>query len=77
MPFIARIFENIDPTNSETWPCLLTTEECAYILRLSLNTIRTLTQSGKLRARRFGKQLRIRKEDLLTLTNHASKGEKA
>ena len=52
-----------------TWPTWLTCEECALILRLSLSTIRTLTQSQKLRSRKFGKRVRVLKSELLRFTN--------
>ena len=52
-----------------TWPQWLTPEECALILRLSLSTIRSLTQSQKLRARRFGKRVRVMKSELMRFTD--------
>jgi len=57
---------NIDPCDSSTWPEWLTPEECASVLRLSMSTIRFLTQSAKLRSRKFGRRVRVRKTDLLS-----------
>ncbi len=61
--------ETLDPKNADTWPLWLSIPEAAAVLRLSISTIRGLTQARKLRSRRFGRQLRIHKSDLLAFTN--------
>ena len=59
-------FEGLDPRDPATWPAFLSLEEVAAVLRLALGTVRQLTQEKKLKARRFGRQLRVCKADLLT-----------
>lgn len=56
---------SIDPRDPETWPIWLSVPEAALVLRLSISTLRQLCQSGKLPFRRFGRQVRIRREDIL------------
>jgi excisionase family DNA binding protein len=57
---------SLDPCDSSTWPEWLTPEECAQVLRLSMSTIRFLTQSAKIKSRKFGRRVRVRKSDLLS-----------
>jgi len=61
--------ETIDPKNPDTWPLWISVPEVAAILRLSMSTVRQLLQSRKLRSRRFGRQLRVHRADLLAFTN--------
>jgi len=56
----------LDPTDNSTWPEWMSPEEVAQALRLSMSTVRFLTQSGKLRSRKFGRRVRVRKTDLLS-----------
>ncbi len=60
---------NIDPKNPDSWPMWLSVPEVCKVLRLSLSTVRQLLQARKLRSRRFGRQLRVHKADLLAFTN--------
>jgi excisionase family DNA binding protein len=59
----------IDYKNPDTWPMWLSAPEICIVLRLSMSTVRQLLQSRKLRSRRFGKQLRVHKADMLAFTN--------
>jgi len=54
----------LDPTRPESWPLWLTCAEVMAILRLAESTIRGLHQSGKLRGRRFGKQVRWHRDQV-------------
>lgn len=62
----APMLPGIDPCDSSTWPEWLAPEEVAAVLRLSLSTVRFLTQSAKLKSRKFGRRVRVRKTDLLS-----------
>ncbi len=54
----------LDLADEGSWPIWLTCQEVAEVLRLNLSTVRLMYQSGRLRARKFGKQVRIHKADL-------------
>ncbi len=43
---------------------MLTLEEVANELRVSVQTVRRLIEAGQLRAVRVGRQLRVKREDL-------------
>lgn len=51
---------------------LLTAREAAEILKVKKNTVYDMIKRGDLRAAKLGKQLRIRREDLLSYIEHGS-----
>lgn len=54
---------------------LLKVSEVANLLGAHPNTVRTLISSGKLRAMRFGRNIRINREDVLELLTPYQGGE--
>jgi len=65
---IPPTFEGLDPRDPGTWPAWLSLPEVCQILRLALGTVRQLTQERKLKARRFGRQLRVHRDELTNFT---------
>ena len=60
-----KLMDGLDPRDSDSWPVWLTVPETAAVMRLAVSTIRGLTQSSRLRSRRFGRQIRVSKAALL------------
>lgn len=52
---------------------ILTTEEVADLLRVSLRVVRSLRSSGALPGIRIGKELRFRRSDVLALLEKGTK----
>jgi excisionase family DNA binding protein len=48
-------------------PLLLTTEEVADLLRVHINTVKTMVRAGKLPAVKVGRAWRIKRSDVLAL----------
>ena len=57
----------------EELPDVLTPEECASYLGLNVRTVREYAREGKLRAARFGRYYRIKKQWLADFMVRASK----
>jgi len=54
-------------TAPEQYPAILTPTETAALLRLPLGTVYSLIHRGVLPARRFGRQYRLRRDEVLAL----------
>ncbi|MHB2169516.1 helix-turn-helix domain-containing protein [Alsobacter sp. R-9] len=60
---------NPTPGNTGSWlPTLLTVSDVADVLRVSTRTVRRLIKSGALASVTVGRSVRVRAEDLATLT---------
>ena len=57
--------ESINILDSSTWPEYMTLEEVALALRLVYSTVVHMIQKDAIPSMKFGRQLRVRKIDLL------------
>ena len=57
----------LDPTNSDTWPMFLDVDQVAQVLDVERHTIYQMIGSKRLRAKKIGREWRIKKSDLLNL----------
>jgi len=55
----------LDPTNPDTWPVFLLVADVASILHIHPKTVYQLIDEKKLKAKKAGRQWRVKKADLL------------
>jgi len=54
----------LDITNPDTWPEWLTVDQISVILSIPKSTVYQLFRENKLKAQKFGRQIRMNKKDL-------------
>ena len=55
----------LDPSCPDSWPVWLTVDQVSQVLGLPLGTVYQLCREKRIKSKKFGKQIRINRKDLI------------